>query len=67
MPSLHSLRIGHGEDQYDLPKGAWLIINRDLKSGKLDNIPVSDAQLMKLVSDATKYLSQKIFDKQSSM
>jgi hypothetical protein len=57
MPSFHSFIVRKGIDKYDLPAGTFLLINRDLKSGKLDQIPINNSELLKLISDASQYLS----------
>jgi hypothetical protein len=54
------LGIGKGRDKYELPLGAHIIVNRNLKSNKLDHIPISDSELLTLIAIGSKYLAEKL-------
>lgn len=59
MGKFHSLFISRGE-HLEPPPGAYLLIDRELKSDKLDRVTISDKQLLQLISKAATYLDSKI-------
>lgn len=54
------LAIGKGIDKYELPRGAYIVVNRNLKNGKLDDIPISDSELLELIAIGSRYLATKL-------